>query len=112
MSFAIPFSVDGNDGAVVEVQLLVSADRGATWHIYSKQKPGQGNFYFRASRDGEYWFASKTVDSKNQVFPPGETNSELKVVIDTSMPRVTLQATAVGMAGDVKNQLGNSGRGI
>ena len=63
--FAIPFRVERADNPArqpVEVQLLVSTDRGARWQLYAQVPPTQQHFLFRAGGDGEYWFAIRTVE--------------------------------------------------
>jgi len=41
-------------------------------------------FQFQATRDGEYWFASRTLDAEGKARPSGYPEDELRVVIDTS----------------------------
>ena len=68
--FAIPFRVERPDQAwrePVEVQLYVSADRGATWDRYSRVDPMRRQFVFRAGSDDEYWFAIRTLDRSGQL---------------------------------------------
>lgn len=101
MSFTIPFSVESTATDIAEVQLLVSNDRGATWHIYTRQSPVEKGFRFRASRDGEYWFASRTIDRLGQARPAGQPQPQLIVQIDTTLPRLNLNAI-VGPAGDIQ----------
>ncbi|MFO0817622.1 MAG: hypothetical protein U1A77_06750 [Pirellulales bacterium] len=101
MSFTIPFSVESTATDIAEVQLLVSNDRGATWHIYARQSAAEKGFRFRASRDGEYWFASRTIDRLGQARPAGQPQPQLVVQIDTTLPRLNLTAT-VGPAGDIQ----------
>jgi hypothetical protein len=61
-SFNIPFTVDLSRGTPREVQLFVSQDAGKTWHFYSRQVPTGKSFPFRAAGDGDFWFASRTID--------------------------------------------------
>src|SRR4051794_36815238 len=69
-SFTIPVSVDrGGDYQPVEVHLLVSADQGKTWSTYARQKADASGFAFQARDDGEYSFASRTIDAKGQALP-------------------------------------------
>ena len=93
--FSIPFQV--NQPALpaseaAEVQLLVSTDRGETWSRYASVPPAQARFLFRAPRDGEYWFGVRTIDRSNQLRPAEIDGAELKVIVDTSPPKLTLQA--------------------
>ena len=83
--FAIPFRVDRTDDPArqpVEVQLLVSTDRGAHWQLYAKAPPAQQHFIFRAGGDGEYWFAIRTVDRSGQTRPDPIPGPGLRVVVD------------------------------
>ena len=61
--------------------------------------PPTGRFDYQATRDGEYWFAVRTLDGNNQLFPAGEIDAAgLKVIVDTTPPRFDLQVRPV--AGD------------
>jgi hypothetical protein len=91
-SFSIPFSVAQPDKQTMEVLLFVSHDYGANWILYNRQPATQGQFAFRTNQDGEYWFASRanpigTVVSAGATFRP-----ELRVIVDTSQPRLDVQA--------------------
>ena len=58
--FAIPFHLNRPAHLIhepIEVQLYVSNDHGATWHLYAKMEPAKGQFLFRAAGDGEFWFS-------------------------------------------------------
>lgn len=102
--FTIPFSVPASRDpaqAPVEVRLYVSADHGAHWHLYSRQRPQTGKFQFQAPRDGEYWFASRTVDAAGRMLPAQEYQPELRVMVDTAGPQLELQVQ-LGPAGEVQ----------
>jgi hypothetical protein len=101
LGFTIPFSVDPTAADIVEVQLLVSLDRGATWQLYLRQPPTEKGFRFRGQRDGEYWFASRTIDRLGQARPAGPLEPQLIVVIDTTAPRLNL-TVAAGAAGEIQ----------
>ena len=101
--FAIPFRIDeptqpGQEP--VEVQLFASGDRGASWHLYAKAAPGQGSFMFRAGGDGEFWFVVRTMDRSGQLRPERVASPGLRVVVDTALPKLELQARR-GAAGQV-----------
>jgi hypothetical protein len=101
--FSIPFQIDRAQAAArqpTEVQLHVSADRGANWQLYSRVKPEQGKFLFRAVTDGEYWFAICTVDAGGQVRPERAKGPGLRVVVDTTLPDLELDARQ-GEAGQI-----------
>lgn len=95
-AFSIPFELHNVSDPSQEpsaVQLYLSTDRGASWRMYSKVPPRQGTFPFRATADGEYWFAVRTVDRAGQLRPPWSNQPELRVVIDTVAPVVEIKAT-------------------
>jgi hypothetical protein len=103
-SFFIPVTVDRNsrDHQPAEVHLLVSADQGKTWSTYARQSTDATGFQFQARDDGEYWFASRTLDAQGQAKPPGSAlQPELRIVIDSTPPKIELDA-AVGATGEVK----------
>ena len=94
-TFAIPFRVDQTEDAAkrpVELQLHVSTDRGAHWHLYAKAPPSQQHFMFRAGGDAEYWFAIRTVDRSGQAQPETIAGPGLRVLVDTTPPALKLTA--------------------
>lgn len=93
-SFSIPFTVDEQVGPPAEVQLYVSTNRGAEWNLFDRQLPDKKAFAFLAPRDGEYWFALKTIDQNRRPQPPGPARPELKVLVDTLPPRIEFSAQA------------------
>ncbi len=98
-AFSIPFKVDNANESYIEVQLYLSRDRGKSWQFHSRQKPDAGEFPFRSSGDGEYWFALKTLDRNRQLYPDGKiTRPELIVVVDTEIPELdaSVQSDAAG----------------
>jgi hypothetical protein len=94
--FLIPYqwSTTADPGAARAVWLYVSKDHGATWHIISEAKPQVKAFNYHAECDGEYWFAIRTVDHSGQLQPAGPPSQpELRVSVDTTMPRIEFLAT-------------------
>jgi hypothetical protein len=93
--FSIPFTVppptDASQ-APVEVRLYVSADAGGTWALAAKVEPRQTSFSYRAPRDGEYWFAIRTVDRQGHIRPDRSSGPELRVIVDTLPPHLELAA--------------------
>jgi hypothetical protein len=93
--FAIPFHIDRPARVAqepTEVQLYVSGDRGARWDLYKKLPPTQQRFLFRAGCDGEYWFCVRTVDRSGRVSPQGPYTPGLRVIVDTTPPKLQLEA--------------------
>jgi len=93
--FALPFHIEPADQPEcepVEVQLFVSADRGQHWEFAASVEPSDGRFLFRAPGEGEYWFALRTLDRAGRSHPPWNVGPGLRVVVDTSPPRLVLRA--------------------
>ena len=93
-TFRIPITVDPKYRAEMkEVRLYVSTDSGGTWDLAGRMKPDEPSFTYRAPRDGEYWFAVRTVDLKGRPYPAGERPTEpmLRVVVDTTPPTIDLR---------------------
>lgn len=90
--FAIPFKVDKSGRTTVEVRLYVSSDRGANWEMCDKVAPEKSQFLFRAPNDGEYWFLISTVDRSGQIRPQRSEGPGLRVVVDTTLPELQVQA--------------------
>jgi hypothetical protein len=88
--FLIPYqwSSAADPGAAQAVWLLVSKDRGATWQKISEARPQVKAFNYHAEGDGDYCFALRTIDRYGQPQPPGPYQPELRVVVDTTMPRI------------------------
>jgi hypothetical protein len=101
--FGLPINLLQAPNQIQAVQLLVSTDRGTTWRIHSQQPPTAAEFLFQASQDGEYWFASKTVDLQNAAHPDGQPRAEQRIVIDSTEPQVDFSADP-GADGDVRLQ--------
>lgn len=94
--FAIPFSVDRRIAQPVEVHLYVSSDQGVTWQLAGQQPPAARQFSFRARSDGEYWFASRTLDASQRASSQGPLQPELRVVVDTVPPQIEFAARPTG----------------
>ncbi|MCY2990703.1 MAG: hypothetical protein NTY19_22915 [Planctomycetota bacterium] len=90
---AIPHDIQRWDGRPLEVLLFVSPDRGTRWSLYATQTASPGQFLFRAARDGEYWFASATINPGVAYPPTDGMRPQQRVVVDTVEPK--LNATAV-----------------
>jgi len=92
--FAIPFRSDDAEiqrlGAG-EVRLFVSVDGGQNWQQVQSVRPDIRRFRVRAPKDGEYWFAVRTVGRDNRLHPRRPMTAELKVVVDTTAPSLNLR---------------------
>lgn len=87
-AFGIPFRINADMAKVIEVQLYVSRDRGASWQFYARQATNRPEFPFQASGEGEYWFSLKTLDRNRQLLPAGDPQPELRIVVDQTQPTV------------------------
>ncbi len=100
--FRIPYRFDPAEMRRIgaqEIRLYQSEDQGQTWQLAKAVDPKMGRFDYRATRDGEFWFAVRTLDARNQLYPAGDINEAgLQVVIDTAKPDldVHLQGTPGG----------------
>jgi len=100
-NFTIPFSVAQPEKQGLEVLLFVSHDFGANWTLYNRQPATQGQFAFRTNRDGEYWFASRTIPVGTVISAGATFRPELRVVVDTTPPRLDVQAS-VNSSGEIQ----------
>ena len=95
--FLIPYQWGSaaEPGAAQAVWLFLSKDRGASWQKISEAKPDVKAFNYRAEGDGEYWFAVRTFDKQGRAWPQGPYQPELRVIVDTTLPRIDeLRASA------------------
>ena len=92
--FNIPFQVNSSDDAFVEVHLYWSANQGATWDFYNRQPTDAKEFPFQANGEGEYWFAIKTLDRNRRLLPEGDPQPELRIIVDTTKPKLEMTAAA------------------
>ena len=95
-SFSIPFTVDQAGAQPVAVRLFVSRGQGSEWKLIDQTKPDavSKQFQFQAGDDGEYWFATRTIDAAGQAHPSGQITPQLKVFVDTTKPAIVLEAEA------------------
>lgn len=91
--FMIPFQLATQSSDVSEVHLHVSVDQGKQWQLYKRQAPSASGFPFRATKDGEYWFAVRTIGREQDLRPPSQLDlkPELIVVVDTELPRLSMR---------------------
>src|SRR5436190_14181384 len=91
-------------GAARAVWLFVSKDRGASWQKISEANPDVKAFNYRAEGDGEYWFAVRTFDKLGRAWPQGPYQPELRVVVDTTLPRIEEFRARLAENGEVEIQ--------
>jgi hypothetical protein len=99
--FYLPFKLTEAERATVQaVQLYVKFGNGG-WAARETAPPGQGQFKFVASQDGEYWFNIVTLDKEGRANPPDVSRvaPALVVVVDTQPPEVNLTVQPTGTAG-------------
>lgn len=104
--FLIPYqwSSAAESSAAQTVWLLVSKDHGATWQKVSEARAQVKAFNYHAEGDGEYWFAIRTIDRAGQPHPSGPYQPELRVVVDTTMPRIESVAAQLRSDGGLQLQ--------
>src|SRR5262245_14059270 len=93
----IPFTV--RPGTTPETQptavrVFVSWDRGKSWHFYEERRPEEGRFRFRPRQDGEFWFATQTIDRSGRSDSPQPKSPQLRLVVDTQRPQLLVQSQA------------------
>jgi hypothetical protein len=88
--FLIPYQwgSPAEPAAAQAVWLFVSKDRGANWRRISEAKPQVKAFNYRSEGEGEYWFAIRTIDHQGREWPAGPYQPELRVIVDTTLPRI------------------------
>jgi hypothetical protein len=98
--FRIPFKIEAaalQRMNARELQLHVSRDGGATWELAQTLPPDGAKFEYQAAGDGEYRFAVKTLDGRNQLHPPaGQYETGLIVHVDTLPPLLELSLQQMG----------------
>ncbi|HEY4233842.1 MAG TPA: hypothetical protein VGM76_10470, partial [Lacipirellulaceae bacterium] len=87
--FLIPYqwSSTTDPSSAEAVWLYVSKDRGANWQKISEARPQVRAFNYHAEADGEFWFAIRTIDTRGRSWPDAPMQAELKVIVDTTIPR-------------------------
>jgi hypothetical protein len=107
--FRIPFTTEPNE-RLKQVHLYYSIDQGQSWHFSDGVAPQQRHFDFRASKDGVYWFTTRTVDLEGRGNPLTMDNARpgLKVCVDRQPPVINLRPLTardgeVGVSWDVRD---------
>lgn len=92
--FRIPFKFDSTALQRMnarEIQLHVSQNHGESWELAQTLTPEGGRFEYHAPGEGEFWFAVKTLDGRNQLHPQrGAYETGLIVVVDNTDPILEL----------------------
>jgi hypothetical protein len=91
----VPFTVRAGSTPQTQptaVRIFVSWDRGKTWHFYDERRPEEGRFRFRPRQDGEFWFATQTIDRSGRPDTAAHT-PQRRLVLDTQRPQLLVQAT-------------------
>ncbi len=94
-SFRIPLNIPKADmPRYKQFQLWYSGDGGGRWEKVDSTTLEKPYFSFSSQRDGESWFAVRTVDTKGRLFPADDVDIEpiMKVVVDTRPPTMILDA--------------------
>ena len=92
--FGVPFKINSDDSAYIEVQLYLSRDAGKTWSFYGRKNTDEQEFRFEADEDGEYWFSLKTLSRDRRLLPEGDPQPELKILVDTVKPKLNVRFQA------------------
>src|SRR5262245_48532532 len=106
----IPFSVKTGatpDSQPTAVRVFVSWDQGQSWHFHEERRPEEGRFRFRVRQDGEYWFATQTIDRSGRTDNAKPRSPQLRLIIDTQRPQLLAQAH-VDSSGNVNLSLSAS----
>ena len=85
----IPFRLgepNSAEDAPQRVILSASRDLGATWHDVEDVVPAVGQFTYRATTDGEYWFRLRSIDAAGR--QRGGAGPDVRVILNASGPRL------------------------
>ncbi|MBI1325019.1 hypothetical protein GC170_17790 [bacterium] len=95
--FQIPFEIDPADKPFVKsIELYVSSDLGKSWRLNTATNPNSKAFKFRATGDGEYWFAVRTLDVEGHYNPADDKPivPGWRVIVDSKKPGLGLRSIA------------------
>ncbi len=93
--FQIPFEIDPADKPFVKsIELYVSSDLGKSWRLSTATNPNSKAFKFRATSDGEYWFAVRTLDVEGHYNPADDKPivPGWRVIVDSKKPGLGLRS--------------------
>jgi hypothetical protein len=94
--FFIPYQPNSQDPLadnVDKVQLLVSRAGAPPWTVLQEAQSHARGFSYHAPADGEYAFALRMVDRRGNAWPEQIVQPLLRVIVDTTLPTVVLQAS-------------------
>ena len=103
--FRIPVTLQADKVAGLQAVLLyVSTNRGKSWELHGRIKPGEDGFQYLAKSDGVYWFTVAVLDKQGNQDPRNIYQGEdrLKIVVDTLQPEVKLTAEKQGSSIQVR----------
>ncbi len=92
--FTIPFTVTPTQSPnkmPTKAQLFLSTD-GDRWKLVDRVSPQRGHFQFRAPGDGEWLFCVRTIDHRGRPIDEGKPKTELRVLVDTIHPSLSISA--------------------
>ena len=87
--FTIPFRLEepaSREAAPQRVILAVSRDLGGTWRDVDEVLPSAGQFTYRATTDGEYWFRLRSEDAEGRI--RGGRGPDVRVILNAAGPRL------------------------
>lgn len=99
----IPFSVRAGSTPETQpasVRVFVSWDRGQNWHLYDERRPEDGRFRFKCKQDGEFWFATQTIDRAGRPDSSEPRKPQLRLIVDSQRPQLQVH-TQVNESGEV-----------
>lgn len=97
--FYIPYQMNAQGkllNPIATVQLLASRTGPHDWETLQEAEPHVQGFRYHAPEDGEYWFALRHLDRRGQPWPSAEVQPQMRIVVDTSKPELTLEGTLDG----------------
>src|SRR5262249_40944514 len=93
--FILPIELDEADRARInEVQLYVKTNPGEPWVCKQTVLATQSGFDLHAPQDGEYWFATATIDKAGKLNPVDTSRmpAVMTVAVDSTPPDLTMRA--------------------
>lgn len=94
--FYIPYQVKQTGkllNPIAKVQLLTSRTGADDWATLQEAEPNVQGFSYHAPEDGEYWFALRHLDRRGQPWPTAEVRPQMRLIVDTVKPELTLEGT-------------------